>query len=222
MNHYKQNKMKGAMKSGLIFFLISLVLFASSLFFFFKKPAGAGESSQVSEKSSKVAGFKFNGAVGKNAPDFALSDISGDTVKLTDYKGKFVVLFFTEGAMCYPACWDQISAFEKDERFNSSDVTAFSIVVDEKSEWQEIIKQAPEFSKAKILFDSQRIASTAYNILSLPSSMHPPSEMHPGGYPGHTYFIIDKDGVIGWTFDDPSMGLRNDLIFSEISKLKGV
>ncbi len=31
---------------------------------------------------------------GKNAPDFALTDINGKTVRLSDYRGKNVVLVF--------------------------------------------------------------------------------------------------------------------------------
>jgi len=32
--------------------------------------------------------------IGKKAPDFALDDEDGKTVKLSDYKGKRVVVFF--------------------------------------------------------------------------------------------------------------------------------
>ncbi len=32
--------------------------------------------------------------VGKKAPDFALADEEGQTVKLSDYRGRRVVLFF--------------------------------------------------------------------------------------------------------------------------------
>jgi thioredoxin-dependent peroxiredoxin len=32
--------------------------------------------------------------IGRKAPDFALSDEDGKTVKLSDYKGKRVVVFF--------------------------------------------------------------------------------------------------------------------------------
>ncbi len=32
--------------------------------------------------------------IGKKAPDFALQDEDGKTVKLSDYKGKRVIVFF--------------------------------------------------------------------------------------------------------------------------------
>ncbi len=46
--------------------------------------------------------LSFNEAVGKQAPDFSLESIDGTTFKLSDYRGKIIVLFFNEGTMCYP------------------------------------------------------------------------------------------------------------------------
>ncbi len=157
--------------------------------------------------------LSFSNSVGQKAPDFSLESIDGSTVKLSDYKGKNVVLFFTEGSMCYPACWDQMSAFGNDVRFNGGNIVVFSITPDQRSEWQKIIQKVPKMAKAKILFDSTRAVSSAYDVLFLQSSMHK------GSYPGHTYFIIDKDGIIRYTMDDPKMAIRNDEIISEIKKL---
>ena len=91
----------------------------------------------------------------------------------------------------------------------------FSIVADPKSEWEKIVKETPSFANAKILFDTTKVASRAYDVLSLKSSMHP------GSFPGHTYFIIDKEGILRYVFDDPSMAIRNDLLISELAKLGG-
>lgn len=163
--------------------------------------------------SSPTGKFLFSEAVGQKAPDFSLESIDGKSVKLSDYKGKNVVLFFNEGSMCYPACWDQMSEFENDERFNSNNTIAFSILVDSKTEWQKIIAQVPKLEKAKILFDTLKSVSKSYDVLSLQSSMHR------GSFPGHTYFIIDKDGVVRYILDDPQMAIRNDKLASEIAKL---
>ncbi len=157
--------------------------------------------------------LSFFSAVGQKAPDFSLESIDGTTIKLSDYKGKNVVLFFTEGSMCYPACWNQISDFGTDERFNNENTAVFSITPDQRSEWQKIIQKDPKMAKATILFDSTRAVSSAYDVLSLASSMHK------GSYPGHTYFIIDKNGIIRYTLDDPKMAIRNDELVSEINKI---
>src|SRR3989338_5332667 len=173
-----------------------------------------GINSVVESKRAAVQEkLSFFSAVGQKAPDFSLESIDGKTVKLSDYKGKNIVLFFTEGSMCYPSCWDQMSSFGNDERFNNEDTVVFSITPDQRSEWQKIIQKVPKMAKAKILFDSTRAVSSAYDVLSLASSMHK------GSYPGHTYFVIDKEGIIRYTMDDPKMAIRNDELVSELSKI---
>ena len=37
--------------------------------------------------------------------------------------------------------------------------------------------------------------------------------------PGHTYYVIDKGGVLRYIFDDPQMGVRNEMIAAEVAKL---
>lgn len=162
-----------------------------------------------------IGKLSFKQALGKQAPDFSLESIDGKTIKLIDYRGKNVILFFNEGTMCYPACWNQIRELGNDKRFNTNDVVAFSIVVDQKTEWEKIIKKTPGYLSAKILFDPTRAVSSAYDVLSLQSSMHK------GSYPGHTYFIIDKEGVIQYTLDDPNMAIWNDKLANELEKLTG-
>ena len=157
--------------------------------------------------------LSFKNAIGKQAPDFSLESIDGTTVKLSDYRGKIVVLFFNEGSMCYPACWNQIQQLADDERLNSDDVVAFSLVIDPKSTWEKIVNKTPEFSKAKILFDPTKVVSFAYDILSLPSSMHPNRNL------GHTYFTTDTEGIVRYVYADPSMAIRTALINSEVFKL---
>ena len=156
----------------------------------------------------------FVEAVGQKAPDFELESIDGITIRLSDYLGKNVVLFFNEGSMCYPACWNQIAELGNDSRFDTESIAAFSIVTDPKSQWLDIVSKSTNLAKSKILFDTTRSVSKAYDVLNLNSSMHP------GSLPGHTYFIIDKEGIIRFTMDDPNMALANDKLIKEIEKLK--
>ncbi len=185
-----------------------IVIFAGS-FALMAFPNAALPAANISSNGKIL----FSQAVGQKAPDFSLESIDGKIVKLSDYKGKNVVLFFNEGSMCYPACWDQMAAFANDERFNNNDVQAFSVLVDTKTEWQKIIAQVPKLEGAKILFDTSKSASESYDVLFLQSSMHR------GSFPGHTYFIIDKDGIIRYAFDDIQMAVRNDKLASEMAKL---
>lgn len=156
----------------------------------------------------------FKDAIGKPAPDFELASIEGATFKLSDYRGKNIVLFFNEGSMCYPACWDQVEKLGTDARFDTENITAFSIVTDTRKQWLDIVSKTPNMAKAKILFDTSRSVSKAYDVLYLDSPMHP------GVFPGHTYFIIDKEGMIRFTLDDPNMALANDKLIKELEKLE--
>lgn len=183
--------------------LIVIVIVAIFAYLIFSLTSVGGSSQSVS----------FSGAIGKEAPDFSLQSIDGTTVKLSDYQGKVVVLFFSEGAMCYPACWDQIAALASDKRFNNENVVAFAVVVDPKGTWEEIARKVPQLSNAEILFDTTKSVSSTYDVLSLPSSMHK------GSTPGHTYVVVDKNGVIQYALDDPTMAIRNDEIASVVEGL---
>jgi peroxiredoxin len=155
--------------------------------------------------------FRFEGAVGKIAPDFTLPDMEGNQVALSSLLGKNVILFFNEGLMCYPACLDQVVELS---RLNSENTVAFSIVVDSSKQWVDAQKDLPYLKGAKVLFDAGAKVSRQYDTLTLASSMHR------GMFPGHTYYLIDKEGIIRYALDDPRMGNRNKELASELSKLQ--
>lgn len=157
---------------------------------------------------------KFQSLIGEEAPDFTLESYERGQVNLKDLRGKKVVLFFTEGLMCYPSCWNQMAAFAKDSAFDNKDTVTLSITVDRKEDWRQAVEKMPELSRAIVLFDTNRQVSGEYGVLSLSSSMHK------GQFPGHTYLIIDKKGVVRFIKDDPQMGIRNDELKSELEKLE--
>lgn len=148
------------------------------------------------------------------APAFSLKDEQGNTVSSASLRGKKVILFFNEGLRCYPACWNAMIALSQDARFQSDDVRAFSVIVDDASAWRRASKKIPEFGRVHVLFDSTREVSGAFGMLALPSSMHR------GSLPGHTYVLLDARGVIRGIYDDPRMGVRNDRIAEELTILK--
>ena len=156
---------------------------------------------------------KFNALLGKQAPDFTLYSYDDKKVTLSEQKGKKVVLFFTEGVMCYPSCWNQIAAFSKDEAFKKEDTIVLAIVVDTKNEWKKAVDKMPELASSAILHDVSKNVSKEYGVLSLPSSMHK------GQFPGHTYLIIDKAGAVRFIKDDSEMAVRNDVLKEELAKL---
>ncbi|MBI2086124.1 redoxin domain-containing protein [Candidatus Daviesbacteria bacterium] len=154
----------------------------------------------------------FNSLLGNIAPDFTLEDYSGKKITLSELKGKNVILFFNEGLMCYPACWNQIAAFGKDTELAKKAVV-LSITADPKNNWKQAIDKMPELTQATVLFDSNRQVSQQYGVLTLPSSMHK------GQFPGHSYVIINREGIVKFVRDDGTMAVRNNELSAEIDKL---
>ena len=155
----------------------------------------------------------LNALVGKPMPDIQFVDKDGKTYTTADFKGKNTVLFFNEGLMCYPACWNQMASFGSDARFNSDQIQAISIVVDSARDWQTAIAKMPQLAKATTMFDTGANTSRQLGMLTTASSMHR------GSLPGHTYVVIDKEGIVRYVFDDPNMAIANDPIFNKIQEI---
>ncbi len=214
MKENKTNIILIAAVTGFIIILIAVVVIFSS---------SSKKTSQLPSTSSDIGNHhqsvppdesRFNSLLGKKAPNFTLESFEGKAIELEKLRGKKVVLFFTEGLMCYPACWNQMAAFGTDGAFNNTDVVTFNIAVDNKSDWKQAIEKMPELAKALVLFDNTRNVSQEYGALTLPSSMHK------GQYPGHTYVILDREGIVSFIYDDPQMGVRNDELKKELEKIK--
>ena len=71
----------------------------------------------------------------------------------------------------------------------------------------------PELAKADTMFDLGASVSRQLGMLTTNSSMHR------GQLPGHTYVVIDKDGIVRYVFDDPNMAIANNSLFSKIQEL---
>jgi len=198
------------MNKNNIFLIIGVVGFISlvgaGIFFFQGKGGNPGQGSVINNGQ-----FRFDSAVGKIAPDFTLPDMEGNQVQLSSFLGKNVILFFNEGLMCYPACLDQVVELEK---LNAENTVAFSIVVDSSKQWVDAQKDLPYLKGAKVLFDAGAKVSRQYDTLTLDSSMHR------GMFPGHTYYLIDKEGIVRYALDDPYMGNRNKELAAELLKLQ--
>ncbi|HCE30962.1 hypothetical protein A2778_05580 [Candidatus Daviesbacteria bacterium RIFCSPHIGHO2_01_FULL_40_24] len=172
----------------------------------------SGSSNQGSS-TNQNASTPLNDLIGKPAPDFTLESYTGDKITLSSLKGKNVILFFNEGLVCYPACWNQIAAFGQAKDFTDKNTVVLSIVNDKKDDWKGAIDKMPELAQSTVLLDTDKKTSILYNVLTLPSSMHK------GQLPGHTYIIVDKDGIVRFVKDDPQMGTRNQELIAEIEKL---
>ena len=157
-----------------ILIAVLVTAFVVSLFFKItddkvqKAPAAKGgtlsQSADHHSGSPQISTEVFGKLLDKEAPDFTLENYEGKKVNLKSLRGKSVILFFSEGLMCYPACWDQIAAFGKDQKLNNENTVTLTIVNDRRADWKSALKKMPELATAQVLFDTDRSASVAYGV----------------------------------------------------------
>ena len=147
--------------------------------------------------------------VGQKAPDFTLFDNDKQPTKLSDSKGKNVVLAFFPGAFT-GACTTEMCTFrDRSDSFNSMNAQVYGISVD-------AIFSQKAFSDANnlnfpLLSDYQREVGKAYGV-SLPNF---------AGMEGYTaseraVFVIDKTGVIKFKWVGENPGVLPD--FDEVQR----
>jgi thiol-disulfide isomerase/thioredoxin len=128
------------------------------------------------------------------APDFTVFDAQGNKVKLSDFKGKPVVLNFW--ASWCPPCKGELPDFNKEYANVKNDVVFMMVdLVDGQRETQAIGKKYIEDQgfALPIYFDSNQQAASAYGISSIPDTLFIDSDGNiVKGYQG----AIDEETLI--------------------------
>lgn len=129
------------------------------------------------EKSSNTESTVYNPAVDK-APDFALKSFDGKTVKLSDYKGKVVIIDFW--ATWCPPCRKGIPDLISIQNEYKNDVVIIGISLD----GEKTIKDVPGFVKSyainyPIVYGNEKVVNDYGGIEGIP-----------------TAFLVDKKGNI--------------------------
>ena len=114
--------------------------------------------------------------VGKLSPEFELETLTGKTVRLSDYRGKRVIINFW--ATWCPPCRAEIPDFQK--LYNNHDVVilAVNLTQSEKSE-EHVTEFVNDFEMTfPVLMDEQATVSTTYQVQAYPTSYMVDSNGH--------------------------------------------
>jgi peroxiredoxin len=145
-------------------------------------------------------------AVSRQAPAFSLTDTSGRRVSLSQYRGRNVVLYFSEGAGCQ-SCLVQLAEIEKrSSRLDELDVTVLPIVMNSRDQILRDMKA--NGVRTPFLLDDGAV-SRAYGTIG--KGMH-------AGLPGHSFVLIDRSGRQRWYGEYPSMWLAPDDLLEQITE----
>ena len=147
-------------------------------------------------------------AVGAPAPDFTLPSTSGTDVTLSALKGKNVLLAFFPLAFTR-VCTVEMCAFTEDyDKFSSGDAVVLPISVDSVPTLAEFKRK--ENLGVELLSDFRREVSRKYGTL-----------LEERFFSNRAYVLIDRDGVIRWTFLEATPGSRreNAEILGQMAKL---
>jgi peroxiredoxin len=161
----------------------TITLALGGAFLFFLKDAHARELDAACKGLRPAATNKKLGALPTRAPDFTAQDHTGKMVKLSDHRGKLVVVRFW-ASWCETCKAEQPSLEELAGDADPSDLVVLSLASDPN--WDLVRKKLPHGSAAEVLLDPPasedsvigKIAA-AYGVDKVPES-----------------FVIDRDGII--------------------------
>ncbi|MCA1032658.1 thioredoxin-dependent thiol peroxidase [Bacillus timonensis] len=125
--------------------------------------------------------------VGTVAPDFELTASNGETVKLSDYKGKYVVLYFYPKDMT-PGCTTQACDFrDQFESFKELDAVILGVSPDSLNRHEKFIEKHE--LPFLLLVDEDHKVAEMYDVWKLKKNFGKE-------YMGieRSTFIIDKEG----------------------------
>jgi peroxiredoxin Q/BCP len=140
--------------------------------------------------------------IGTAAPDFTVKDTFGNTVKLSDYAGKTVVLYFYPKDDT-PGCTKEACGFrDYYTDFQGKDIVVFGVSMDDEASHQAFTQK---FNLPfPLLADVDGTITKAYDVDG-------------GGYSRRVTYIIDGEGKIAKVYDIVATASHASDILAELA-----
>lgn len=143
-------------------------------------------------KVNQQAAIQATSNIGGEAPNFSLPATTGETITLSEFKGKKnVLIYFHEGLSCDP-CIQQMAELENAlNEFDKMNVEVLHVTYDPVDDLKKTAKQYQ--LKKPILSYNTASTENDYNLL--------PFSMGMARRAGHTFVLVDMNGKIIWRKD---------------------
>ena len=145
--------------------------------------------------------------VGEEAPDFALVDQDVKEIKLSDFRGKNVILAFYPFDFS-PVCTIEFGCFEQDlSKLNDLNAQVLGISVDSKYSHKEFAE--------KLGLNFPLLSDFGKEVCSLYGTLRKE------GFSERAYFIIDSQGIVRFKYlmPTPKDMLENEQLIKDLNKL---
>lgn len=140
------------------------------------------------------------------APPFTLASTGGGNVSLSDYAGRDVLLYFSEGVGCDACFYQMVDLEQNSQQLAGAGITVLPIVMNPLDQTQAEVQRFG--LTTPFLIDSDGSVSEAYDMLG--KGMH-------ANLPGHGFVLIDGSGNIRWEKEYPSMYVSTADLLSAVS-----
>lgn len=185
------------MKKSMIAVLVLIGLVVYGGYDYFHK--SSSETGQIAE--SGEANLETGILKGQLAPDFALTDLQGNTVRLSDFKGKKVLVNFW--ATWCPPCRVEMPHMQKFyEDYQSKDVVILGVNLTPTEENPDNVQAFVKEQQLTfpIVLDKEGDVMQTYQVVAYP-----------------TTFLLDSDGVIREKFQG---AIHYDMMKEAVSNIK--